>query len=74
MDKARPQNSPRIMASAGPKDVSGPAGASLVPPPQPLDAAPRQASCVCGGLRAAVLGDPQRVAVCHCASCQRRTG
>ncbi|MCO5975590.1 GFA family protein [Ideonella oryzae] len=34
----------------------------------------RLASCSCGQLTATVQGDPIRVAVCHCLTCQRRTG
>jgi len=34
----------------------------------------RTASCSCGQLTATVVGDPIRVAVCHCFACQRRTG
>lgn len=34
----------------------------------------RQAQCSCGQLRASVQGAPQRVSVCHCLACQRRTG
>ena len=34
----------------------------------------RTALCHCGSLRVIVSGDPDRVYVCHCAACQRRTG
>ena len=34
----------------------------------------RIAQCQCGGLRVTVSGEPDRVYVCHCKSCQRRTG
>ncbi|WP_374581014.1 GFA family protein [Pseudoduganella sp.] len=34
----------------------------------------RIASCSCGQLTAEVKGDPQRVSICHCLACQRRTG
>lgn len=34
----------------------------------------RVASCSCGQLRASVTAEPLRVTVCHCRSCQRRTG
>ena len=34
----------------------------------------RTALCHCGALRVIVSGDPDRVYVCHCAACQRRTG
>lgn len=34
----------------------------------------RIARCSCGQLQAHVDGDPQRVSVCHCLACQRRTG
>ena len=30
--------------------------------------------CVCGSVRYVVQGDPERVTVCHCTWCQRRTG
>jgi len=30
--------------------------------------------CVCGQLRYVTRGEPQRVTVCHCTWCQRRTG
>ncbi|GAA0674015.1 hypothetical protein FHT00_001449 [Sphingomonas insulae] len=34
----------------------------------------RIARCRCGQLSATCKGDPVRVSVCHCRSCQRRTG
>jgi hypothetical protein len=34
----------------------------------------RTAQCQCGSLRAIVAGEPDVVNVCHCKSCQRRTG
>jgi hypothetical protein len=30
--------------------------------------------CVCGSVRYVVDGEPERVTVCHCTWCQRRTG
>ncbi|NUQ79399.1 MAG: GFA family protein [Polyangiaceae bacterium] len=35
---------------------------------------PRIASCSCGQLQARTASEPVRVSVCHCLSCQRRTG
>ncbi len=32
------------------------------------------ASCRCGQLRAACIGEPVRVSVCHCLDCQKRSG
>jgi hypothetical protein len=34
----------------------------------------RVATCRCGQLTATCVGEPVRVSVCHCRSCQRRTG
>ena len=34
----------------------------------------RTAECHCGSLRAIAAGDPERVDLCHCKACQRRTG
>lgn len=34
----------------------------------------RQASCSCGQLEVACEGEPVRISVCHCLSCQQRTG
>ena len=34
----------------------------------------RVAECHCGQLKAIAAGEPERVYVCHCKSCQRRTG
>lgn len=34
----------------------------------------RFASCSCGQLSAQVKGDPVRISICHCLSCQRRSG
>jgi hypothetical protein len=34
----------------------------------------RHASCRCGNLRAAAIGEPVRISVCHCLECQQRTG
>jgi hypothetical protein len=34
----------------------------------------RVAQCHCGQLKAIASGEPERVYVCHCISCQRRTG
>ena len=36
--------------------------------------ATREASCSCGQLRVTTEGEPVRVSVCHCRSCQQRTG
>ena len=36
--------------------------------------ATREAACLCGQLRLEVDGDPWMVSICHCLSCQRRTG
>ncbi len=35
---------------------------------------PRVAACSCGGLTARCEGAPERISVCHCLECQRRTG
>ena len=34
----------------------------------------RKATCQCGQLSVTTMGDPVRVAMCHCEECQRRTG
>jgi hypothetical protein len=34
----------------------------------------RVAECHCGQLKAIAKGEPERVYLCHCRSCQRRTG
>ena len=34
----------------------------------------RTALCHCGSLRVIASGEPNRVYVCHCVPCQRRTG
>jgi len=34
----------------------------------------RTAACSCGQLTVQVRGEPQRVSICHCLACQRRTG
>ena len=34
----------------------------------------RVASCRCGKLTATCEGDPDRISVCHCLACQRRSG
>lgn len=36
--------------------------------------AARDAACHCGQLRLRVAGEPQRVSICNCLACQRRTG
>jgi hypothetical protein len=38
------------------------------------DGMERVAECHCGQLKAIASGEPERVYVCHCKSCQRRTG
>lgn len=34
----------------------------------------RTAHCHCGSLRVITTGEPERVYLCHCRACQRRTG
>lgn len=34
----------------------------------------RHAECSCGQLTATTQGEPVRISVCHCLSCQRRSG
>ena len=34
----------------------------------------RTASCACGALKVRCDGEPTKVSLCHCLSCQRRTG
>ncbi len=34
----------------------------------------RTATCACGQLRVETRGEPVRLSVCHCLSCQQRTG
>nr|WP_163269830.1 GFA family protein [Chelativorans alearense] len=34
----------------------------------------RIATCTCGNLRVACAGEPEKVSLCHCLACQRRTG
>lgn len=34
----------------------------------------RTAQCHCGGLLVIATGEPERVYLCHCRACQRRTG
>ena len=34
----------------------------------------REGGCLCGAVRYRVKNDPMRGGVCHCRSCQRRTG
>lgn len=47
-------------------------GGAEMHPASPLSS--RVAACSCGQLQAHVVGEPLRVAVCHCLACQRRTG
>ena len=34
----------------------------------------RTAQCCCGQFKLTIQGDPLRISMCHCFSCQRRTG
>jgi hypothetical protein len=34
----------------------------------------RHATCSCGQLHLTIEGEPSRISLCHCLSCQRRTG
>jgi len=34
----------------------------------------RIATCACGQLRVACAGEPEKVSLCHCLECQKRTG
>ena len=34
----------------------------------------RTATCACGQLSARCAGDPEKVSLCHCPACQKRTG
>jgi len=38
------------------------------------EAMERTAACHCGQLRVTTTGEPERVGICHCQACQRRTG
>jgi hypothetical protein len=38
------------------------------------DALERIGACHCGALRVIATGEPERVYLCHCKACQRRTG
>jgi len=46
-------------------------GGNLGPGEMPME---RTATCHCGQLRVIASGEPERVYVCHCKACQRRTG
>ena len=37
-------------------------------------ASPREGGCACGAVRYRTTGAPLRTSICHCRSCQRRTG
>ena len=34
----------------------------------------RPGGCICGSVRYVTVGEPERVTICHCTWCQRRTG
>jgi hypothetical protein len=34
----------------------------------------RTAACLCGQFSLVAEGDPERISICHCHNCQRRTG
>lgn len=34
----------------------------------------REASCACGQFKVSCRGEPQKISLCHCLDCQRRTG
>lgn len=64
-------------AVAQDKDTPGGAAASSGVSQSDEEASikPRKASCRCGKLRVAYNGpDPERITLCHCKSCQMRTG
>jgi hypothetical protein len=33
----------------------------------------RDGQCLCGAVRVALAAEPERVRMCHCADCQRRS-
>lgn len=35
---------------------------------------PRRATCACGALTVTCDGPPEKISLCHCQACQRRTG
>ncbi|HVN02588.1 MAG TPA: GFA family protein [Caulobacteraceae bacterium] len=39
-----------------------------------MPATERIASCACGALKVRCGGEPNKVSLCHCLACQRRTG
>jgi hypothetical protein len=45
-----------------------------LPEPAEVIVLPMQGGCICGEVRYAVTGQPLLLSVCHCTTCQRRTG
>jgi hypothetical protein len=76
--QARAEHVARAFANAPRGEVVGDAGAAerpeLISYLYDQGVAVRQAACSCEQLRLSAEGEPIRVSVCHCPSCQRRTG
>jgi hypothetical protein len=57
------------MQAHGPKSMTIPSNSSGST--MPIE---RSGQCVCGSVRFICVGEPERVTICHCLWCQRRTG
>ena len=71
---ASSSDSSSLTPSTSLNKMAPPATLQRGPRPMSGTSATRRAACSCGQLIALATGEPVRISVCHCLSCQQRSG